>query len=203
MNARIIRLAAALGALALAVTAAPAANAAPQGFMQDTLFFGFFYDNVDDGVVVTAGVPIDDFCLQEAPAEAPLRVFLKSDGTATLKSHGNQDVAIYVYEFDGPGPALIGATCEAIFDADPTTMPPTPVATGTGLMKFTVTGIEGPDDIGGFHLSNSINGMATAGDGTQWKVIGRAAFETAEDGSPIGDPDDFQSLSVRQVRRGK
>ena len=170
----------------------------PQGFVQDTLGYALFYDNPGEGIVVTAGARIEQFCIGKTAA-APLRVFTGQDGTSTLKVRGEQDAPVFVYQFAGPGPALIGAACEALFDDDPTTQPPEPWAEGSGLLKLTVTGTEGPDDPGGFHVANSVNGRATAVDGTHWKVKGHTSFDLDETGAPIGDPADFQDASIYRI----
>lgn len=176
---------------------------APQGFVYEDWQFGRFYENPAEGIVVTAGIPVEQFCLQTDLATAPMRVLSNRDGTDTLKVRGERNVSLYAYQFAGPGPALIGLTCEAIFDDDPATEPPQPWAVGEGLYKETVTGIEGPEDLGGFAIENWINGHATATDGTQWRVKGEASFEFDEDGIPIGDPAEFQGVWIQQIRRGR
>jgi hypothetical protein len=186
----------------VAMTFVVAGTVDAKGYDEDTLDFGFFYDDLAAGYVATAGVPIEDFCL-DAPAEADLRVFSRRDGTATLKSRGQRDVAIYLYEFAGPAPALVEVACEAIFDGDPATEPPVALATGSGLLKVTVVGIEGPEDIGGYSMFNSINGIVTATDGAQWKVRAHADFDLDDDGVPIGDPSEFQGLDVQRIRLGR
>lgn len=188
--------------IAIALTAVGTVGAAgvadAKGYQEDTLNYGFFYGDFEAGHIATAGIPAEGFCGPDG-GQADLRVFLRNDGTATLKSHGQRDVPIYLYEFDGDAPELIGLACDALFDNDPATEPPAPFAVGSALLKSTTDGIEGPDDIGGFDVSNSINGHATSPDGSQWKVIGRADLSIDEAGEPIGDPADFQRLTVRQV----
>jgi hypothetical protein len=186
----------AVAATLTAVLAAGAPAYASEGFIAEELSYVFHYSDSD--VVVTAGGPIEAFCGQAAPGATALRVFSRADGTDTLKAHGQQDQAIYVYEYAGGSAAMIGETCAA-YSADPETEPPAAKATGTGLLKFTIEGIEGPADIGGFTISNSINGVATSPDGTRWKVRAWADFEVGEDGAPVGDPNDFQGASVRPI----
>jgi hypothetical protein len=170
----------------------------PQGFVRDTLDYALLYDDPGEGIVVTAGVRIEQFCFGDT-ATAPLRVFTDQNDTSTLKVRGEQDVPIFVYQFAGPGPALLGTACAALFDDDPATQPPEPWAEGSGLLKLTVTGTEGPNDPGGFHVANSVNGRVITVDGTHWKVKGNSSFDVDEVGVPIGDPADFQDASIHRI----
>lgn len=170
----------------------------PQGYEHDILDYLLLFDDQGEGIVVTVGARIEQICIGDV-ATAPLRVFTDRDGAATLKVRGEQDAPLFVYEFAGPAPALIDAGCGALFDGDPATQPPEPWAEGSGLLKVTVSGIEAPDDPGGYFVANSINGRATAIDGSQWKVKGSTSFELDEGGTPIGDPTDFQDASIHRI----
>ena len=191
--------------LGVAVAASPAGAKNPttpgagQGFVEDALSYGYLY--AEAGYILTAGQPIEDWC-GPLQGSAPLRVFVDGDGLATLKVRGAQDQALYLYEFAGPPPALIGMACGAIFDDDPTTVAPAPIGTGSGLMKTTIDGIEGPSDLGGFDVFNSVNGVVSGADGTTWKVRGAADLTIGEDGIPVGDPATFQGVTVQEIRRG-
>lgn len=160
------------------------------------LFYGF-----DTGFALFAGVTPEQICNGDEPPMVPARIFERKDGTFTIRSHGRPDVDLFLYEFDDP-PKLIEETCAAL-DNVPSTQPLQPIAVGTGKLKFAITGTEGPDDMGGFHIANSVNGIVSAQDGTHWKVRGYADFDLAETGMPIGSPADFQGLRVRQIKRGK
>jgi hypothetical protein len=46
---------------------------------------------------------------------------------------------------------------------------------------------------------NSVNGKATAEDGTEYKVRGSADL-VVKDGAPVGDPTEFVSLQVTEIR---
>ena len=205
--ARTLRRTLITGAVA-AMTLIPAASSAgavehdqasdPQGFVRDILDYLLLFDDQGEGIVVTVGARIEQICVGDV-SSAPLRVFADRDGAATLKVRGEQDAPLFVYEFAGPAPALIDAGCSALFDGDPATQPPEPWAEGSGLLKVTVSGIEAPDDPGGYSVANSINGRATAVDGTRWKVVGNTSFDLDEGGIPIGDPTDFQDASIHQI----
>lgn len=194
-----IAIVAALAASPGAAASGSAGSGDPQGYVEDVLYYGLFYENVEAGIVVTAGTSLEGFCPGGTPGTAPLRVFERQDGTDTLKVRGEQDVPLYVYEFAGSAPALVGMACEAVLDDDPTTNPPEPWAAGQGLLTFTITGIEGPDDMGGFSVANAINGRVVAGDGSEWKVLGSTSFDMDESGAPIGDPAEFQSVSIQRI----
>lgn len=45
---------------------------------------------------------------------------------------------------------------------------------------------------------NVAKGKVTAADGTRWRVRGHADFDLHEDGYPLGDPADFQGLTVEE-----
>ena len=158
----------------------------------------FFY-GFDGGYVLFTGATPEDLCYDTPPPLAPAKVFERRDGTFTVKARGIKGIDLFLYEFDGPAPALIGATCEALFDGDPATTPLQPMAVGTGTERLTIRGTEGPDDIGGFHVANSARGTVKSTDGTRWKVRGHASFDVGEDGVPIGEPSHFQGLRVRQI----
>lgn len=191
-------------ASAAAVPAASAGGSPPgnqNGFFADEATVDLFY-GFDSGYALFVGFTAEDACFGTPPPTVPARVFARADGTFTVMSHGRPEVDMYLYEFNDP-PILIDETCAALFDDDPSTQPLQPIATGTGQVKFAITGIEGPDDMGGFHIVNSANGTVTAEDGTQWKVRGHADFDLGEDGVPIGSPADFQGLRVNQIKRGQ
>ena len=83
-----------------AVEDGPSGN--PRGFVSDTLDYALFYDDQGEGIVVTVGVRIEQFCVG-ATAAAPLRVFADQDGTSTLKARGEHDAPVFVYRFAGAG----------------------------------------------------------------------------------------------------
>jgi hypothetical protein len=184
-----------LGAVAalLLVVAAPA-TAGPKGFIEDELEYGFFYGTFDQSpnVAVFAGGRIEEFCLGD-PGTAPLRVFLRNDGTADLKVN-DKDQPIYLYhtEFNDI-PDWLGDICPGIAEGD---APPVPFATGEADLKVRITVVS--ENI--TEIFNSVNGKATGTDGTEYKVRGTADL-IVEDGVPLGNPKDFIDLKVKKIRR--
>lgn len=169
------------------VTAAPA-GAEPRGFVGDELHYGFFYASFDLGVAVFAGGPVESFC-EDDPGSAPLRVFERSDGSVDLKvDAGNQP--IWVYDSDVEPPVLVDHVCGGQI------APPEVFASGTANLKVRISILAN----GVQEVSNSVNGTATAADGTQWKVRTWADL-TVVDGIPQGDPAEFQGVKIQQIRR--
>ena len=76
------------------------ANADPQGFVEDEFAVGFFYGTFDQSpnVALFAGGPIEEYCVAD-PGTAPLRTFLRNDGTVDLKVN-DKDQPIYLYYTD-------------------------------------------------------------------------------------------------------
>lgn len=89
---------------------------------------------------------------------------------------------------------------EALFDGDPSTEPVPPFAHGMARFKERI-GIPAGGGPGGVQVFNGVNGKATETDGTTWKVRTWADLEIGDDGMPIGDPADFQGLSIHQIGR--
>ncbi len=161
-----------------------------------------FYGGFTSDFTLFVGFTLEDACNDVAPLLAPAKVLERNDGTITLKARRIRNVDMFLYEYGGDAFDLIDAACEAIFDDDPTTQPLQPIANGHGRVQITLAGLEGLDDTGGFHIRNSAWGRLRGEDGSRWKVQGRANFDLAEEGFPIGDPAEFQGLRVRQTRQG-
>ena len=184
-----------LGAVAalLLVVAAPA-TADPQGFIEDELEYGFFYGTFDQSpnVALFAGGRIEEFCFGD-PGTAPLRVFLRNDGTVDLKVN-DKDQPIYLYytEFNDI-PDWLGAICPGIAGGD---APPDPFATGEADLKVRITVVSENK----LEIFNSVNGKATGTDGTEYKVLGTVDL-IAVDGVPLGDPREFVDLKLKKIRR--
>lgn len=188
----------ALGAAAVAVAtlgagAAPA-SASPQGFIEDEFVYGFFYGTFDQSpnVALFAGGPIEAFCVED-PGTAPLRVFLRNDGTVDLKVNAKGQ-PIYLYETGfNDIPVWLDAICPGIAGGD---APPEPFATGDADLKVRITVVS--DDV--LEIFNSVNGKALGTDGTHYKVRGSADL-IVENGAPVGDPKDFVSFKLTEIRR--
>jgi len=195
-------------ALVLA-TAVPAASAHRSQEDRDTgprvemLSVDLFYSTSYSGILLFAGFTAEDACNEVAPRMARAKVTERPDGTLKIKTGKIRGVDLYLYHFGGDPFQLIDETCAAMFDDDPTTQPLQPFAAGKGRVKIAHTGLDSVDDIGGFHIRNSARGTVTSEDGSRWKVRGRASFDLTEEGFPIGDPAEFQSLRIRKLRHGR
>lgn len=173
-------------AMVLAV-AAPAWAADPQGYVEDELNYGYFYDKLDQGVAVFAGGPVESFCSGHDKGSAPLRIFERSDGSVDLKADARNQ-PIWVYQAEVPAPVLEEQVCTGQI------APPEAFATGTANLKVRIS-ILGD---GVVEVFNSVNGTATAADGTEWKVRTWADL-TVVNGVPQGDPAEFQGVKIQQI----
>ncbi len=192
--------------LATAVSAA-SADRTQQGndkaFRSEMLPVDLFYGGLGNEFTLFVSFTAEDAC-NEVPAQmARARVRERSDGTLTVKTRRNRGIDLYLYEFDGDAFDFIDATCEAMFDDDPTTQPLQPIAVGKGWVKVKLSGLDSLDDTGGFHIRNTAKGKVTAEDGRTWKVRGNASFDLHEEGFPLGDPADFQGLRVKEIRSAR
>ena len=190
------RVAALVGVVTLVLTGLTAASASadPQGFIEDELEYWFFYGTFDQSpyVALFSGGRIEEFCPGD-PGTAPLRVFLRNDGTVDLKVNDiDQPIYLYYTEFNDI-PTWLGAVCPGIAGGD---APPVPFAMGAADLKVRITVIS--DD----HLEifNSVSGKATGTDGTEYKVRGTADL-VVENGMPLGDPRDFVGFKLTEIRR--
>ena len=174
--------------------ALPTASADPPGFIEDGFEYGFFYGTFDQSpnVALFAGGTIEEFCFGD-PGTAPLRVFLRNDGTVDLKVN-DKDQPIYLYETEfNDIPAWLGAICPGIAGED---APPEPFATGDADLKVRMTVVS--DDL--LEIFNSVNGKATGTDGTEYKVRATADL-IVENGVPLGDPREFIGFKLTEIRR--
>lgn len=178
----------------LMVGVAAPASADPQGFIEDEFEYGFFYGTFDQSpnVALFAGGRIEEFCFGD-PGTAPLRVFLRNDGTVDLKVNDkDQPIFLYDTEFNDI-PTWLGAICPGIAGGD---TPPEPFATGDADLKVRITVVS--DDL--LEIFNSVNGKATGTDGTEYKVRGTADL-IVENGVPLGDPREFVGFKLTEIGR--
>lgn len=178
----------------LMVGVAAPASADPQGFIEDEFEYGFFYGTFDQSpnVALFAGGSIEEFCFGD-PGTAPLRVFLRNDGTVDLKVNDkDQPIFLYDTEFNDI-PTWLGAICPGIAGGD---APPEPFATGDADLKVRITVVS--DDL--LEIFNSVNGKATGTDGTEYKVRGTADL-IVENGVPLGDPREFIGFKLTEIGR--
>lgn len=150
-----------------------------------------FYGDFEQDLLLFAGQPPQDFCRGATGTPTTFRAVERGDGSTVLLG-SDRDVPIYLYSASVGAPDFIGEVCTAMFDDDPATEPPDPVATGTGSVVQRIT-IE-PD--GTEHVKNDTVGTAWSGDGVRWIVRGWADL-VIEDGMPVGDPAQFQGLRAR------
>lgn len=154
-----------------------------------------FYGNFTDEVLLFAGATTQDFCTGNQPTNTA-RVSTHADGSETVEVDAdNQPFHLYASPLGGP--ELIDATCEAMFDDDPDTVPLAPYATGEGRFRIRIE--QAPD--GSAHVINSATGSVTSPAGPTWQVRGWADLEIV-DGMPLGDPATFQGLAVQRTGGG-
>ena len=192
-----------LAALMLLASAATAAVAAPQGYIKGEAGIGYFYGTFDQdpNVSLIAGGTAEEFCLDNPddpfnaePGSAPLRTFLRTDGSVDLKVNA-KDIPINMYYTEvGDGPAWIAHVCDVYLAGGPA---PEPFASGVANVKVRVSVIsETLVDV-----FNSVNGTATGTDGTEYKVRASADL-IVEDGVPVGDPSNFVDFELTEIKRG-
>ena len=75
-------------------------------------------------------------------------------------------------------------------------MPVPPFASGVAKLKQRIS--SSPDGVD--EIVNGVSGFATGPDGTMWKVRTWADF-VVDNGVLIGDPAEFQGLSIHEIRR--
>lgn len=180
------------------------AYAEPRGFIEQEVALGYFYGTVDDdpNIVLLVGGTAEEFCLDDPdpfvgePGVTTERVFIRYDGQVDVKVN-DKEQPIYLYESTGEAPDLIAATCEALFDGDATTTPVEPFASGTANLKVRVGVIS--DDL--VDVFNSVNGTATGVDGTEYKARASADL-IIENDVPQGDPAEFVSFTLTEIKRG-
>lgn len=108
----------------------------------------------DDGVVALGGPSFEEGCLGEG--FLPVLVSRVERGNGTIFEHYTSE-ATQLQLFEGDDPfAIIGAACGALFDGDPTTDPPEPIAVGTASYNFRATITDGVAEI-----HDSLNGQVT------------------------------------------
>lgn len=186
--------------LAAVIGAGGSAGADPQGFVEAELGVGFFYGTLDENpnVVLVVGGTAEDFCAADPddpfnaePGSAPLRLFVRSDGSVDLKVN-DKDQPIHLYHTDfGGAPPWIGQVCADLADGGPA---PAPFASGVADLKVRVSVLSETT----VDVFNSINGTATGADGQQYKVRAWADL-MVENGVPVGDPSEFLGFQLTEI----
>jgi hypothetical protein len=199
MSRKLIALLAAVGVL---VGLASPAAADPQGYIEDDFGVGYFYGTFgqNPNVILLAGGTADEFCeanpddpFNGEPGMASVRLFLRQDGSVDLKVNDkDQPIFLYYNEFDD-GPIWIEDVCEAYF-ADG--LVPAPFASGMADLKVRISVIS--EDL--VDVFNSVNGKAVGTDGREYKVFASADL-IVENGVPVGNPEDFVSFELNEIRR--
>lgn len=197
MRTRIKQLAALAFAIGGVAAATPTAVDAT-GFIPDTLEYGFFYGTFDQSpnIALFAGGTIEEFCASppdSGPSDAPLRVFLRDDGTVDLKTNAKGQ-KIYLYETTyNDIPIWLDEVCPAIGGGAPA---PMWFAEGEADLKVRITDLAN----GTVEVFNSVNGKATGNDGTEYKVKASADLVVVDD-VPQGDPREFVDFELTEIRR--
>jgi hypothetical protein len=169
-----------------------AAGATPQGYEDQDHEAVRFYANFEAGVLLYTA-KVEDLCNGEPEPIVSARVFNRQDGSVDLKVNA-RDLPIFLYHSPLDAPEFIDQTCEALFDGDPATVPVEPFASGAADFKERINVAPGGIE----EHSNGVNGFATGTAGTTWKVRTWADF-TIDNGELIGDPAEFQGLTIHQV----
>lgn len=177
----------------LLATFVTVAAATPRGYVEQDHPAGRFYGGFGIGVLLFTGDGAEAICNGEPEPVVSARVFDRKDGSVDLKVSG-QNVPFVLYYSDLDAVAFIDQTCQALFDGNPETTPVQPFAAGTAKFKERI----GASPDGVEEIFNGVNGLATSADGARWKVRSWADF-TVDNGVLIGDPAEFQGLSIRQV----
>lgn len=193
------KLAATLLAVAtVSVGLVTAAGAHENRWSEEPFEVGFFYGTFGESpnTFLLVGGTVEQFC--EAgpgggPGTATALVRERKNGTVRVKVKSwNQPM--YLYEADIEGvPPWLDQVCGTYF-TDGTA--PEPFAEGSAFLKVRNT-IHSPDHI---EMFNKVRGYAYEPDGTTYKIRGSADF-VLENGVPVGNPEDFVSFSMREVKR--
>lgn len=192
-----------LAALVLLASAATAAMAAPQGYIEEEFDVGYFYGTFgeDPDVVLLVGGTAEEFCednpedpFNAEPGTAAGRTFLRTDGSIDFKVNAKDQPVNLYYSEVGDGPTWITQVCDDYLAGGPA---PEPFASGTADLKVRIS-VASETLVDVF---NSVNGTATGTDGTEYKVRASADL-VVEDGVPQGDPADFVDFELTEIRRG-
>lgn len=182
-----------LAACLLLAGLATGASAAPPEVVEHDA--GRFYGNLEQGILLFTGDEVTNICSGVAEPVVPARVFQRRDGSTDLRARAD-GMAIFLYHSPLGAPEFIDATCQAMFDGDPSTNPVDPFASGTARFREDIT----VHPNGYEEHVNGVNGSATSPDGTRWRVRTWADF-AIDDGMLVGDPAEFQGLSLHQLGR--
>jgi hypothetical protein len=170
-------------AVALAVALVPAARAA--GFSEVPFEEGgFYYGDLDTGVLLFSGESAEGFCDGDDVVH-DARLFEGADGSLTFKVDDSTQ-PLYLYATPLDAPVFADATCAALAAGEPIVEP---FATGEGTVRMRLT----VNADGTLHMVNSAIGAVTDTDGATWRVRGHADLMIV-DGVPVGHPSDFQGL---------
>lgn len=187
--------------LVLLVAVAVPALAEPRGYENQDLPIGYFYGTFDesDNLLLLAGASAEEFCADNpadpfnaSPGTAPARVFEHNDGSVDVKVNDkHQPIFLYATGDEFRAPVWITGVCNGDIEPDL-------IAEGTANLKVRDAFVF--DDGPPARLFNSVNGTATAPDGTTYKIRAAADIPFGQAG-PIGDPPDWVSLDVKQIKR--
>jgi len=185
----------ATAALVGSVLGPATAQAEPQGYIQDVFPVGYVYGTFDEdpNLTLIVGGTVEEYCPAD-PGAAPVRVFLRNDGAVDLKVN-DKDQPIYLYKQTvGDAFDWIDGVCSELSDEDTDVVQP--YASGTADLKVRISIIS--DDL--VDVFNSVNGELVASDGAEYRVRASADL-IVENGVPVGNPADFVSLKLTEIRR--
>jgi hypothetical protein len=170
------------------------AHAEPQGYIQDEFPVGLVYGTFDEdpNLTLLVGGTVEEFCPGD-PGTAPMRVFPRNNGTLDLKVN-DKDQPIYLYEQTvGDSFDWIDAVCGKL-EGNPDTVEPYAIGTADLKVRTSVISDELVD------VFNSVNGELIASDDTEYRVRASADL-IVENGVPVGNPADFVSFELTEIRR--
>lgn len=154
---------------------------------------GRFYGNFEIGVLLFTGGGVEEICTGGPEPLVPARITERRDGTVVLRAKTNE-MPFVLYRSGLGAPEFIEQTCLALFDDDPGTEPIQPFARGVGKFRERiVTSTDGVEQ-----HQNGVWGLARDDDGAVWRVRSWADF-IIDNGELLGDPAEFQGLTLRSI----
>lgn len=196
-----------IGVVALVVLLVPAmgsgtAAVADRGhpvIKKEKTFEGFFYADLEGELIALVGPALaEDNCQGDGFATVTKTYRQRRDGSWTERWRARSTMSIYSSPLDPP--AWIAEQCELILSG---AAPPEPLATGRGRVRSFISALTSPDGppVPGARIVNRTKGVVRTNDCQRYRVRARADLVLDDDLNPIGDPADFQSLSVTRIGR--
>ena len=195
MNLRLLLVA--LTATAAVLTAPPAqAGHSEGGATRSPGFLEIFFYGTSE-VQAFVGGPVDADACDEISDVAVTRVVRQlRDGTVSVRYR--TQAPVYLYRTEQPAPVFLAEQCAAIADGADA---PEPWAVGTVRVRSSASPLATPDGppLPGTHIVNTSRGFATTTEGQRLRVTAQADVYLDEDLDAVGDPAEFQSLTLTPV----